>query len=271
MEMRTSLKYILLMCCLIASVVVEAQDSDDFDSNINTTDKWKKWGPSSSSGFGLIGRIGYSIGGTSPIPIPAEIRKIESFSPQGGISFGVEAYKMFNKRWGLRVGFTFAYQGFKTRALVKDYYTKIVKDGEEQLGWYTGHNATDITCWTFVVPITATFRISPRWNVSAGPYLLVNMSKDFNATVSDGYLRRDYGKGPTDVKVDPSTVTASLGDDMRRCGMGIQLGFDWKVMRHIGAFAKLDWGLTSIFPSDYKTVTFKMYPVYGTIGAFYSF
>ena len=37
----------------------------------------------------------------------------------------------------------------------------------------------------------------------------------------------------------------------------------------IGVSADLNWGLTGIFPSDFKTVEQTLYPVYGTIGVFY--
>jgi hypothetical protein len=37
----------------------------------------------------------------------------------------------------------------------------------------------------------------------------------------------------------------------------------------IGMSADLNWGLTGIFPSDFKTVEQTLYPVYGTIGVFY--
>lgn len=37
----------------------------------------------------------------------------------------------------------------------------------------------------------------------------------------------------------------------------------------LGVSADLNWGLTGIFPGDFKTVEQTLYPVYGTIGVFY--
>ena len=44
-----------------------------------------------------------------------------------------------------------------------------------------------------------------------------------------------------------------------------------KVMLKGGPYVSflLNWGLTGIFPSDFKTVEQTLYPVYGTIGVFY--
>lgn len=277
-------KYATAFILCAVTVQIWAQEAD-VDMPIPVADKWERWGPTSRTGFGFLLKMGYSIGGYSPLPIPREIREIQKFSPQGGLSVGIEGYKMFNRRWGLKVGLTLANQGFSTKAEVKSYYTKIVLDGEEQKGWFTGINETSINNWTVTIPVLATFRMSPRWNVSLGPYLQMFLSKNFEAKVhgfpdsgraEDAYLRVDHGdgSGPTQDKniFGPDKVaTASLGKDMFTCTAGVELQFDWKITKHIGAFGKLDWGFTSIFPGDYDTVRFKMYPIFVTIGGAYCF
>jgi hypothetical protein len=42
-------------------------------------------------------------------------------------------------------------------------------------------------------------------------------------------------------------------------------------MQHMNVFGGLDWGLSSIFPSDFETIPFKMYPVYAKFGLAYRF
>ena len=282
--MNRIIKYIAVAVVCLATMPVWAQETD-VDTPIPVADKWERWGPTSRTGFGFQLKIGYSIGGYSPLPIPREIRQIQKFSPQGGISVGVEGYKMFNRRWGLKIGVTLANQGFSTRAEVKNYYTKIVLDGEEQKGWFTGINETSINNWTLTIPVMATLRMSPRWHVSMGPYLQMFLSKNFDAKVhgfpeaeraEDAYLRVDHGdgSGPTQDKNifgPEKEATTSLGKDMVFCTAGVELLFDWKITKHIGAFGKLDWGFTSIFPGDYDTVRFKMFPIFGTIGGAYCF
>jgi hypothetical protein len=51
--------------------------------------------------------------------------------------------------------------------------------------------------------------------------------------------------------------------------LGFEGGVDWQVYKCLGVSADLNWGLTGIFPSDFKTVEQTLYPVYGTIGVFY--
>ena len=68
-------------------------------------DAWQKWGPTKGlKAGGFIARVGYVIGGTTPLPLPAEIRKISGFSPRGGVSLGIDGYRMFSKRWGVSMG-----------------------------------------------------------------------------------------------------------------------------------------------------------------------
>ena len=289
--MRSIIRYFAAVILCMTVVQVRAQETDT-DTPIPIADKWERWGPTSRTGFGFQLKMGYSIGGYSPLPIPREIRKIQKFSPQGGISVGIEGYKMFNRRWGLKIGVTLANQGFSTKAEVKNYYTKMKLEGDEQQGWFTGTNETSINNWTLTIPVLATFRMSPRWHVSLGPYLQVFLSKNFEATVY-GFkddpdrvsgLRIDEGYGPTGEyidfrpswdeekkKWDYSEAYSDLSKDMVTCTAGIELLFDWKITKHIGAFGKLDWGFTSIFPGDYDTVRFKMFPIFGTIGGAYCF
>ena len=50
-------------------------------------------------------KAGFSIGGTSPLPLPEEIRKIDSYAP-GGLAISIEgnATKWFDTKWGMTVG-----------------------------------------------------------------------------------------------------------------------------------------------------------------------
>lgn len=249
-------------------------------------EKWVKWGTSSRYDMGLLARVGYTIGGTMPLPIPSEIRGINSFEPRGGLQLGVEGYKMFNQGWGLSLGLFYSFEGFYTSASVKNYYLSYL-DGENiTSGWFTGCNATEYKTTGLLIPILATYRISPRWNVSVGPFAKLLMDKTFRGSVYDqdgvGYLRVDemdengnsLGLGPTGEKVLMSSdkpTSYDESDALSTFQAGLEVVFDWKALQHMNVFGKLDWGLTSAFPSDYKTVRFKMYPIYGTFGVAYRF
>ena len=53
-------------------------------------------------GWDIELRMGYNLGGTSPIPLPEEIRKIDSYSPGLPLSFEANFIKRFDadKKWG---------------------------------------------------------------------------------------------------------------------------------------------------------------------------
>ena len=123
------LRHILAALLLPMAGLAQAQDMKTFmdDKRDNREANYEKWGPTSDrDGLGFIVRAGYVIGGTSPLPLPAEIRKINEFSPKGGFSLGVDGYKYFNTRWGISAGLRFFMQGMHTGANVKNYGMSIV-------------------------------------------------------------------------------------------------------------------------------------------------
>lgn len=244
-----------------------------------TVDSWQKWGPTQGlKSGGFIVRAGYVIGGTTPIPLPAEIRKVNSFSPRGGVGIGIDGYRMFSKRWGISLGAHFFWEGFHTSADVKNYYVWLEQEGEITKGYFTGTNVTNTEMWGVTVPLQATFRISPRWNVSAGPFLSYFFKQTFTGEVYDndngiGYLREDT---PTGTKIlmkreNPTPYPDDFADNMLPMNVGLEVGFDWKAMRHMNVFGLLDWGMTNIWQGDFEAISFKMYPIYGTLGVAYRY
>ena len=128
------------------------------------------------------------------------------------------------------------------------------------------------------VPLLATFRICPRWNVSLGPYLSYYWKQTFTGEVYDndkgiGYLRED---SPVGTKIlmtreNPTPYPDDFADSMRPMSVGMELCFDWKALRHMNVFGSLDWGLTDIWQSDFEAISFRMYPIYGTLGVAYRY
>lgn len=240
-------------------------------------DRWATFGPTNTEyNAGFIVRAGYTIGGTMPMPIPAEIRYIAEFSPRGGGMIGVEGYKMFNRRWGLKAGWQFFHQGFHTAAEVKGYQMTVeTEDGESLSGFFTGTDVTNSELYGMRFPVSATFRISPRWNVSLGPYLCTYFKKTFEGEVYENRAGQGYIRvgDPTGQKVDLTRGSASYDfhNNMRSWGGGVQLQFDWQALRHMNVFAQLDWTLSNALENDFTAVAFKMYPVYATFGLAYRY
>ena len=89
--MNKKITFILL--CLIVATVAQAQE----DRNKNIL---------KSLTIGLEYRLkaGFNIGGTSPIPLPVEIRKINSYKPTTAFSIEGDVVKTFDNKWGVSAG-----------------------------------------------------------------------------------------------------------------------------------------------------------------------
>jgi hypothetical protein len=219
----------------------------------------------------LRARAGYNIGGTTPIPLPETIRSIDSYSLTPSFLVGFDASLPLTQRWGITTGLRFENKGMKASITTKAYFMEVIKGDQKMSGLFTGHVEQEVKQWMLTLPIQATFTLSPTLTLKGGPYLSLLVSKEFSGIASDGYLRKD---GPTGAKIlmgnrDGEWATYDFDDDMRRLQFGIALGLDWQFHNRFGLSADLNWGLTGIFPSDFKTVEQALYPVYGTIGVFY--
>lgn len=213
---------------------------------------------------------GLELGGASPVPIPRSIRKINSFNPLLNLYLEGTAYKSFTPRWGMALGLRFETKGMKTNANVKNYHMAIIEDdgGHMEGGWngpvITKYRATYIT-----VPVLATYTFSnPRWMVSAGPYFSLMLNGDFDGYVHDGYIRTPDELGEN---VNVTHATYDFSNNLRKFQWGLQVGGSFHAYKHLYVNANLDWGLNGIFPSDFKTISFALYPIYGTLGFSYLF
>ena len=201
----------------------------------------------------LKARAGYSIGGTTPIPLPETIRSIESYSLTPSFMVGFDAMLPLSQQWGIMTGLRFENKGMKASITTKAYFMEVVKGDQKMAGLFTGNVEQKVKQWMLTVPVQAT------------------LSKGFDGIASDGYLRKDT---PIGAKIlmgnrEGEWATYDFDDDMRSLQFGIGIGADWQVCHRFGVSADLNWGLTGIFPGDFKTVEQTLYPVYGTIGVFY--
>ena len=226
---------------------------------------------------------GLSLGGTSPLPIPAEIRSIDSYNPTLCIAIEGDVQKKLGKRWGIATGLRFESKGMKTDATVKNYHMEAKEDdGSDIIGAFTGHVKTKVTNNYLTLPILATYSINPRWQLQAGPYLSWLMNGDFSGeaygkpqydangelTGYDAYIR---DQNPTGERSEVSHATYDFSDDLRRFQWGVQFGGTFQAYKHLAVSANLTWGLNGIFPSDFTSVTFSLYPIYGTLAFSYIF
>ena len=229
---------------------------------------------SASVGLEYEIRAGINIGGTSPLPLPVEIRQIGSYSPTFCSSIEGNAVKWFGERrkWGMLLGLRIETKGMETDARVKNYRMEIVGDGGERIkGNWTGGVRTKYRGTMFTVPVSATYRINKRLRLDCGPYISFATDGDFSGHVYEGYLRENDPTGDKVVFEDDRIATYDFSDDLRTVQYGLQAGVNWKAFKHLTVSGSLLWGLNGIFKKDFDTVTFTMYPVYMNIGFGYAF
>ena len=186
-------------------------------------------------------KAGLSIGGTSPLPLPKEIRSIDSYAPNIAIAIEGNATKWFgnDKKWGMTAGIRLENKTMTTEATVKNYGMKIINtNGGELQGLWTGGVMTE---------------------------------GNFSGHVYEGHLRTPDETGQRVDFSGESIATYDFSDNLRKFQWGAQLGGEWKAFKHLNVYADLTWGLNDIFKKDFDTITFAMYPIYLNIGFGYAF
>jgi hypothetical protein len=217
-------------------------------------------------------KAGVNIGGTSPMPLPAEIRKIKSYSPTLALSLGGEVLRNITDKWAVQTGITFETKGMSTQAQVKNYQIAMtISDGDTSgrvSGPFTGSVKTTVRNSYLSLPLLAVYRLSPRWRVNAGMFVSVLMSGGFDGKAFDGYIRDG---DPIGEKIGVSEASYDFSDEIRRINWGGQCGARWQAYRHFSVYGDLTIAANSIFKRDFDAITFDMYNVYLNMGFAYTF
>ena len=223
-------RYIVLIGILCLSGVITLKAQQERNQGII-------W--SSLRGLEYTVKAGINIGGTAPVPLPREIRAIDSYRPTLCVSIEGDIKKWFgeSKEWGMMIGLRLENKGMETKATVKNYSMEIIGSGGEKLkGNWTGGVQTKVENYVY-----------------------------------DGYLREI---NPTGTKVEFSGDNRAyydFSDNLRKFQWGAQIGTEWKAFKHLIVYADLTWGLNDIFQKDFDTITFGMYPIYLNVGFGYAF
>ena len=268
----------IILLLLLATLGIQAQTANDANTAQETKDNLIK---AALKGWHVRVGAGLALGGTSPIPLPAEIRSIESYNPTLCFYLEGDVEKRFdNSHWGTMIGVRFENRGMKTDASVKNYHMEAVNtDGSGTVvGAYTGRVKTEVDNRYLTFPVLVTYTFNDRWMVKAGPYLSWMMNGSFTGEAydphgpkceeGDSYIR---DQDPTGNKTDVTSATYDFSKDLRRFHWGVQVGGEFKAYKHLSIAANLQWGLNGIFPRDFHAVTFALYPIYGSLGFNYLF
>lgn len=260
-----TMKKILTICALILiGTATKLQAQEDRNKGII-------W--SSLQGLEYEVKAGFNIGGTTPLPLPEEIRAITGYKPTICFSIEGNATKWLGpqKKWGMILGVRLENKGMETTARVKNYSMEIIDGGSQLKGNWTGRVKTKIRNSYITIPIVAAYKLSSRVKLNAGPYVSFMTNGDFSGHVYEGYLRKG---NPTGTKVefkDGKVAPYDFSEDLRTFQWGLQVGADWRAFKHLNVFGNLVWGMNDIFQKDFNTITFAMYPIYLNVGFGYAF
>lgn len=258
------------MGLLLPSTIRAQQPSEEVREEIPSRSKVLTL--SSLKGLEYRLKAGFNIGGTSPIPFPAEIRDIGSYDPTLQISIEGNVVKWLDSRWGVLSGIRLENKGMKTDALVSSYKMKMIaEDGGKMEGYWTGNVVTEVLNSYLTIPIAALWKPSPRWELKGGMFLSYQTKGHFSGHVYEGYLREGDPTGTKIVFEGNSIATYDFSSDLRSFQCGAEIGAQWRAYKHLSLYFDLTWGMLPIFKGDFETITFNMFPIYGNLGFAYIF
>ena len=198
---------------------------------------------SEKNGWEYEVRAGVNIGGASPMPLPKEIRKINSYSPKfnGSIAGMMTKWLNCNRNIGVTVGLRLEEKGMQTGATVKNYGMEIIDGGQRVAGNWTGDVNTVYKSSFVTLPVLGAYKLGDSWKLRAALYASYRMDGD------------------------------NFSTDLRRWLWGFQMGGSWRAFKHFTVNADLTYGFNNIFESDFHTITFTMHPIYMNVGFGYIF
>ncbi|MDR1937668.1 MAG: PorT family protein [Tannerellaceae bacterium] len=206
---------------------------------------------------------GYNLGASTPIPLPAEIRKIHSWSPGLNGTLAFHATRWLTTRWGVTSGLAIDLKGMAVEADVKYLNTNLVVGEGDHTGTFsgifTGHNKTSVRNGYLVLPLLASCRPLRDWTFHIGGYFALQRDAKFEGSASDGYIRNG---GPAGDRINVETSSFDFSDRVHKTDAGVMALGDWFFSNKMALTGQLSWGLVPLFPSNFTGVPYKMYNVY---------
>ena len=213
---------------------------------------------------------GYNLGGTTPLPLPAEIRKIDSWSPGFAGTLAFQATRWITPEWGITSGMAIDLKGMVINADVKYMMTNLVIGEGDNTGYFsgmfTGKNKTKVRNGYLVLPLLGAWHPAEKWTFRMGGYFASRQDAKFEGTASDGYIRDG---GPAGNHINIESATFDFSENVRKHDVGLMASADWFFTNKMAVTSQLSWGLLPLFPSDFNGIPYKMYNVYFMTGIAY--
>ncbi|MEJ1240616.1 porin family protein [Chryseolinea sp. T2] len=215
-------------------------------------------------------QAGFNFGALTPVSLPNNIRRIDSWVPKFCPSIGYEGVYRFNERWGVGLAMKFEYKGMVVKDSVAYLHTIITvnEDGQttEFEGDFTGTNETHAYNGYLTVPVNAVYDPGGNWRFKLGFYMAFLVDSKFEGTVSDGYIRNGDSLGE---KIMISEATFDFKNELRTFDVGLQGGAGYRLSKKLSVEGNLNWGLRPAFPSSFEGIGFNMYNIFLTLGVAY--
>lgn len=264
------MKKILASFTLLLGIFVNAQQTSE--NQFNTEEKSSKENFfTKDMDYEL--RTHFSIGGSAPLVMPREVRKIVHYNPT--LILGVEGnatkWVSANKKVGVRLGVSVESKGMKTSAQVKNYYTEVAQSNQKIKGYFTGMVDTNVMNTYVTMPISAVYRLSEKWNLYGGFFFSGLIDKGFKGKVYDGYLRQDTPVGNKIVFEEEGSAEYDFSDEVQSFQWGQFIGGEWYPRKNFLLFAQLNYGVNSLLNPDFEAITFKLQNIYLNMGFGYRF
>ncbi|MDR1557104.1 MAG: PorT family protein [Tannerellaceae bacterium] len=206
---------------------------------------------------------GYNLGGSTPLPLPAEIRKIHSWSPGIAGTLAFHATRWLTTEWGITSGLAIDVKGMIVDTDVKYLNTSlIVGEGDHTgtfTGMFTGRNTTKLRNGYLVFPLLASYHPFSLWTFHLGGYFALQRDARFEGNASGGYIRNG---GPAGDRINIEMSTFDFSDYVRKTDAGLMALADWFFTNKLAVTGQLSWGLLPLFPSDFNGIPYKMYNIY---------
>jgi hypothetical protein len=215
------------------------------------------------------GFAGYNLGGSTPLPLPAEIRKIHSWSPGFSGTLAFHVTRWLTREWGVTSGLAIDVKGMSVQADVKYMNTSlVVGEGDHTgtfTGMFTGRNTTTVRNGYLVVPLMAAYRPPGKWAFRLGGYVAFQRDARFEGSASDGYIRNG---GPAGDRINIEMATFDFSDHIRKTDAGAMASADWFFTRKLALTGQLSWGFVPLLPTHFTGIPYKLYNLYfmGGIG-----
>ncbi len=217
------------------------------------------------SGADLSFLLGVNIGATTPVPIPGDLN-ITKYNPKLNPKLGANLGWFFTEHWGIGTGLTLDWKGMNVHTEVTQVHLSVdVPNVGTLTGYVTGRNTTQVTTIYLTQPVYGTYRFNRKWQVKAGVYLAEALHRKFKGDVTDVEIRVE---SPVSQVRKVSYATLDYSDHARKFDVGLLVGGEFRMNKHVGFYADFTWGFNPYFSTDVP-IHFVIRNIYGSVGVTY--